>query len=848
MGKSGGFVAQVLGTVIAIVGAIIGGPAGPYLVAAGIAMSAAGGYFQGQALKKSLRLDEEFSASGHLVNTRSVDAPIPIIYGQMRVGGNQVFMSTTGVDNKALHIIQTIGEGTIDEITTVYIDDKESTDSLFSGFITVNKALGTHAQVADATLQAEFPAWTDALHGTAYIYVQLVFDPDRYQSVPLITALVKGKLLFDPRDSSTAYSTNPALVIYDLLTNTDYGMGIDTALIDIPSFNDAANYADTNSFTFNGVLKTQENALDIIEKCLLNMRGTIVYTDGIYKLRIYKFDAPVMKLDDNDVLDGTFRFNLTPWADLPNKLKVKYIDVDENYVVTEFDFAADAITAADGIERQNEINLIGTANYQQATDLATYYYERQRLSINYSCTVGSKGIALEPADIFSMTHTLPAWTDQLCRVVDIVYNANYTATIVFVEEMQELYDRKLNVLAHTQFSGNFPDPTANTTIGVITITEETVYETPSNYESRITYTRLKCSFTKPTDPFWNYAEVWLSVDGGVTYTHKQDTTNVFYIDPAEEELTYYIKLVSVNIHGAKEDIDTLSPTTASVVGSGLQPPDVTNFTVSTTGDTVNMRWDAVNDIDLIGYEIRDGSDWASGIVVQFIKSISVALVGLVPGGHTFLIKAKDSRGNYSANAASQTITLQLPPSYSIHSTISSTAGSSFSNTSWIAQASSLPGSSDSLAGVGQVLVVTTNGSRTTGSFVSAEWDVSSVLGIGSSIATERFWNEFSIVVTGDETLWNSKFPSTAASTANQWNKFPTQTWAGIFSPTVSGGITMELLHGISSGTLTTVNNFHIFAHETSARFVKYRANLTNVSSNSRVLLKPTTLVAAFWTT
>ena len=145
-------------------------------------------------------------------------------------------------------------------------------------------------------------------------------------------------------------------------------------------------------------------------------------------------------------------------------------------------------------------------------------------------------------------------------------------------------------------------------------------------------------------------------------------------------------------------------------------------------------------------------------------------------------------------------------------------------------------------------VPTTDGVNTTGSFLSAEWDISSVLGIGSSIATERFWNEYSIVVTGDETKWNSKFPSTAASTANEWGKFPTQTWAGIFSPTVSAGLTMQLLHGLSSGALSTVNNFHIFAHETSARYVKYRAHLTNVSSNSRILLKPTTMVAAFWTT
>jgi hypothetical protein len=828
LGKSGGFVGQILGTILTIVGLLVPGGPSWWVIAAGVAMSAAGSYFSQQALNKSLDIDRDFSRSGHLVNTRAVDAVIPIIYGQMRVGGNQVFVTTTGATNES----------------TLYIDDKAHDDAFYDGNVALESAVGTHTQAVNATLQAAYPSWDDAMHGTAYAYVQITYNRDIFQTVPLITMLVKGKKLFDPRDGTTAYSTNPALVIYDLLTNSDYGLGIDAKFIDRLSFYDAANWADTNSITFNGILRTQENALDIIEKCLLNMRGTIVDTDGQYKLKIYKFDPPVMKLNDNDVIDNSFQYNLAPWSGVPNKLKVKYIDVDENYVVSEFDFADEPTVTSDGIERQNELNLIGTADYQQATDLATYYYERQRLNITYSMTVGNRGIALEPGDIFSMTHPLPAWTDQLCRVVEISYNPNYTASVIFVEELAALYDRKLNVLSHTQYSGDFPNPQANSTIGVITVTEETRYESPSSYEARITFTRLKCEFTKPSNEFWDYAEVWISVDGGVNYTHKQDTTGTFYIDPAEEELTYYIKLASVNIHGVREAIADLSATTASVVGSGLTPPDVSNFEVSTTADTINMRWDAVDDIDLIGYEIRDGADWASGIVVAFIKSISYSLVGLVPGGHTFLIKAKDSRGNYSTNAASKTIIIQLPPNYSVQSTYATTAGT-FSNTSWWAQASAID---TALAGVGQVLAVTTNGVNTTGSFLCDDFDLSSDLGIGSSVATERFWHEYEIVITGDETLWNSKFVSTAASTANQWNKFPTQTWAAIFAPSVSGGVTMELLHGLSSAVYTTVQNFHIFAHEASARFLKYRVNLTNVSSNVRVLMKPSTLVAAYWTT
>lgn len=842
MGKDGGTIAQILGTVLTIVGLTV--PGFQWLVPVGIAMSAAGGYFQAQALKKSLSsLDLDFQGNGHLVNSRSISQAIPIIYGTMRVGGNQVYANTSGVDNKFLHVVQTLCEGEIDSVTTVYLDDKDLTDSFYSGVASHEVATGTLSQSVNATLKSAVPAWNDAMIGTAYIYLTLTFDQNKFQNIPPITALVKGKKLFDPRDSSTAYSENPALVIYDLLNNADYGMGFGVSLLDLQSFIDAANFCDTNNLTFNGVLRNQENALDIIEKCLLNFRGHIVYTDGLYKLRIYNFDAPVMSIGQNDVIDGTFNFTLPEFANMPNKLKVKYIDTGENYIVSEFDFAIDTVTSDDGIERINELNLIGTASYQQAVDLATYYYERERLNVSYNAVIVSKGLALEPGDITTMTHDLPAWTDHLIRILDITYNENQTAMITFVEEVATLYDSKLNALSHTVFSGAFRDPSDITTVSGISISEETVYESPSNYETRITYTRILVTITKPSDPFWDHAEAFVSIDGGATYKHWTDTTDKFYIDPAEEELTYFIKIISVNLNGVREDIDTVAATTYQVVGSGLAPPDVTNFTVNTTADTVNLHWTAVTDIDLIGYEIRDGSDWGNAIVVAFNKTVTYALVGLIPGSHTFLIKAKDSRGNYSANAASVSVIVQLPPNYSIQASVASTVGT-HSLTAW-SEASAVD---PSLSGVGQVLHISTAlTTGTTGSFLSQEFDVSSALG-HTSVIVERYWQEFAIIVTGDETKWNSKFPTTIASTSNQWNKFPTQTWAAIFQSEVSGGISMELLHGVSSGTFTTVENFHIFAHEASARFVKYRVNLTNISSNVRMLMKPTTLVAAYWTT
>ena len=62
--------------------------------------------------------------------------------------------------------------------------------------------------------------------------------------IPTITADVRGRTLYDPRDGQTRYSNNPALVIRDYLSNAIYGRGIASSAIDDTSIAAAANACD----------------------------------------------------------------------------------------------------------------------------------------------------------------------------------------------------------------------------------------------------------------------------------------------------------------------------------------------------------------------------------------------------------------------------------------------------------------------------------------------------------------------------------------------------------------------------------------------------------------------------
>jgi len=110
----------------------------------------------------------------------------------------------------------------------------------------IYKHLGSSAQTADANLVAENVGWTvdHRLQGRAYIYTKLQYYADRWPTgIPKITAEVKGKKVYDPRDLSTAWSDNAALCIRDYLISA-VGLNARDSEIDETSFIAAANVCD----------------------------------------------------------------------------------------------------------------------------------------------------------------------------------------------------------------------------------------------------------------------------------------------------------------------------------------------------------------------------------------------------------------------------------------------------------------------------------------------------------------------------------------------------------------------------------------------------------------------------
>ena len=249
-----------------------------------------------------------------LANKTSAGGKLPVIYGTRRVGAQVIYMDVSANDSRDLYVVYALSIGECDEILgrTIELDgnpltdtarfkdggyigsDKISsgsgslntvsqngTDSLDVGAgqfgtnpaakyrYVMNLHNGAATQTADPMLVASMPNWTSAhrLDGVCYIAAHYGYDKEgMWGGVPQLTVQVRGKKVFDPRDtnqtfgtvSTYEYSDNPALTFLDYITNNEYGKGLTQSQINMSTFSSAANVCDTevDQPYFNGTAKS----------------------------------------------------------------------------------------------------------------------------------------------------------------------------------------------------------------------------------------------------------------------------------------------------------------------------------------------------------------------------------------------------------------------------------------------------------------------------------------------------------------------------------------------------------------------------------------------------------------
>ena len=811
------------------------------MAAASFALSAIAGL-----LTASPQEQKAASSRGQLVNTSDTQMPLPIIYGRQRVGINRVYVGVSGYDNKFLHVIGTICEGEIegivelDGVPQIFLNDRLyntiGTTPLGNPLFTYEFFNGSPTQDVCASLNAVIPEWTDPLRNTAYIYCVFTYNTDKFQGLPEVTVVVDGLKVKNLATDVVVYSNNSAYCGFDLMTRPSVrgGMELQEARIDVDQIIGCAAYCDIKGWTTNVVLLQNTAVADNLLQVLAPFRGDVFYSGSQFRMKYsdLNYEASVIDINEDDIVEtggkSTLRIAQPDIFDTPNAMRVKFINSGKLYQMDDYVLADSAAIESDGDYREHEVYMRGVTDLAGAMKHANYLLERARYNKTVAFLMGSQGLALEPFDIFRLTNANYGLDAKLFRVSEITRTQQGMAAISGIEETAAMYDDVYDLSPDLFYTTTLPsilDPVES--VRNVALSEEVYF-----YRER-SYTRLKVTFDAPLPevyPQWEFADIYVKIGDG-DWKFMTSAVSSYQLDPVEEGVSYVIALISVSSFGSKQAFDDGVHISKIIIGKTGIPGDITGFNAISSADSVTLFADELNEPDIAGYEVRLGAAWLGSPVVGFNETPNFRFVGVRPsptaGFHQFWIAARSNNGGYSANPTDATVIVFYPPNYSTKNSWSWGFGGigTHDNTEYY------DNSGDA------TLKCSHTGGVLTGKWTSPEYDLGSVKKV-------RVWGDFITELIGAGSTWEALFPGTLTWAAGG---IEGKRWNNILTPAVAGSISVKLMWGITSGSLTdSVGKLEILSPEIEARYVQIEVTLTDPNAGSNLLLNELNMIAAYW--
>lgn len=648
------------------VGLVLGGAAlmvfgqwyGVSLIAAGGSLLAAGA--QDTDTKQK---DRNY---GIRANTRTTDAPYPVVYGKRLIGSNDVYIASTGTENKYLWIVSNLSEGPCSGIDTdendnpkIFLDDDEYKS--LSDYVVYYFHKGDGSQIVNSNLNSVKPEWTDCKRYTCYIVWRLKWDEGIWTSFPARKLVLKGREIYDVRDGSTSWSQNAPLQLWDFLTNGRYGMGIPAGYLDEDSWKAAANYYDGKGWESNLVVAGNDNADDIVDILLASFRGKLINRNNKLYLKYCDLneESSVMTITDEHILqqaDGKVAVTVAKPSliNRPVGLQIGYIDPSRNWVM-------DYVNVGEEDERKGDIKKIELNNItsrETAKIIGNYMFERLILDRKISTVLRPDAIKLNMADPFTFTCSALYLSGVSLRVSDLTLQPDNNIEVTAEYESTTLYDEDFNIDPDNVYNVSIVDPSSEPpSVQNVTVDEE-VY----SYRMR-SFVRLFIYFDVPSDyPWFSHVEVYISFDDS-TWKYWGEVRDDFYIDGLEEGVTYYIRLKTVNTKERKtQDNNDYKIGHYTTGVSTTRPPSLSSLFMAIQNNAVYLySYRPLNEDDIYLYEFRLGASWSGAIFLGAFRSPNMSLVGVKPGVHTFYVNTYSKNKKYGLTPQQKTLTLPDPP-------------------------------------------------------------------------------------------------------------------------------------------------------------------------------------------
>jgi hypothetical protein len=454
---------------------------------------------------------------GLIFNARDPAAPQQIVYGKVRKGGYITYVESTGSDNKFLHMILTLAGHEVNAINKVFINDEEVTigadhfvsDSRWKDGnnkkVYIRKFLGADNQNVYTTLNAlsNGPNWeVDGSapsnnedsnfkgEGIACLYVRMEYNANVFaEGIPLFTAEVEGKKVYDPRTSTTAYSANAALCIRDYLVST-YGLDNDGATDDATNatFDVAADTCDEDvtlagggtekRYEINGVVDLNRSPSDILGDMVTACAGTLFWGVGKWHLKVGEYISPVKTFTLDDLRSEINLQTKVSRRDNFNIVRGVFNDAANGYIVADYpQIRSETFIGNDNdIENALDLPLPFTTSSATAQRLAKMTLFRGREQMTMSADFSLEAFEVEVGDIIQLTIDRYGFSSKDFEVIGWkLLNGNegdLRVNLTLRETSSSAFSWTAEEADITSNNSTLPDPRAGLTISNLAVSDQ----------------------------------------------------------------------------------------------------------------------------------------------------------------------------------------------------------------------------------------------------------------------------------------------------------------------------------------------------------------------------------------
>jgi len=605
--------------------------------------------------------------------TREPAGSRKVVYGKMRVGGQVVFISNSGDDNKYLHMAIAFASHEIESYEEIWFNDKKvwtlsgGFQSDWGTYVTIDRKFGTDAQAASTNLVNANVLWTTnhKLSGIAYIAFRLEWDTDKFpQGVPNITAVLKGKKVYDPRTASTGWSQNPALCLRDYMLDDKYGLGEVTANIDSTAINAAANLCEEqvtldaggtqNRYQCNGVIETGNQIRANIEQLLASMGGMLTYSGGKYFIDGAEYKAPALTFTEADVISDIQTQTKQSRRGVYNGVKGIFVSEEKNYKVLDYPPQISSTYATeDGDPIYLDMALPFVTNNTQAQRLAKIALLKSRQQVVINMTVNLKGLQVKIGDTINVTNDRLSYSSKVFQVIDyslaIADGGALAVNLACIETASAIYDWATSD-EEDFLSGGELDLYDGRTVANVTnlaLTEVGFKGPDGNVISAVDLT-----WTAVTDAFVELYKVRYNKTGTTNYFYASSREPRVYLSGLDITSNYDFRVQAENLIGVSSTGTTLS--NQALNGDTTAPSVPTSGSATGGIQTITAEWTNPSDIDFKHTEVfvntSNSIPSSPTAVVDGEEYIVSGLSGAVT--RYFWLKSVDFSGNKSAATAS----------------------------------------------------------------------------------------------------------------------------------------------------------------------------------------------------